>query len=101
MGRLITENDIDNTTIIINENNKLAATLQGGATEMQFEEVSINYFLDDNDNSIENPFSLVIQNGETFPVTKMAKISGTDWYVLGFPEGFNPIFSRSDDEDGP
>lgn len=70
--KVVTENDVDNVTIVINARNQLES-------QVVIEEVA----------GLTMPVTLT-KDGKAYPVTKVGKIAGTDWLVFQVQEYIPP-----------
>lgn len=76
--KVVTANDVDNVTIVINGENKLQAKLPATTpSEVVIEEVP----------DVTTANAVVTVNGVERKITKLGKVNGTDWLVfqLGLP----------------
>ena len=82
--KVVTDQDVDGVTIIINTENKLACATpaSGGSTTVEIEEVTgITNYHDGMGNYVDQPFSIA-KGGQQYPITKIGRIKGTNWLVL-------------------
>lgn len=76
--KVVTENDVDGVTIIINPQNKLEAKIppsNAGSVEIEELIVVLN--------------SSIIGNDRSYPITKVGRIKGTNWLVFQAEGLFN------------
>lgn len=82
--KVVTDQDVDGVTIVINpQTNKLEANIPpatSGAVEIE-EVTGITNYHDGWGNYIDQPFSIA-KGGQQYPITKIGRIKGTNWLVL-------------------
>lgn len=70
--KVVTDQDVDNVTIIINPQNKLEAKIPTTSNEVVIEEVP----------NVSQSNSVVTLNGTERRITKLGKVNGTEWLVF-------------------
>ena len=99
--KVVTDQDVDGVTIIINTENKLACATpaSGGSTTVEIEEVTgITNYHDGTGNYVDQPFSIA-KGGQQYPITKIGRIKGTNWLVLQ-ADGLLGSTTGGDTDDG-
>lgn len=83
--KVVTDQDVDNVTIIINDNNKLAcATPSGsGSTAVEIEEIPNTSTVTDR---------VIAIDGKQYQMSKVGVIKGTEWLVFQL-NGFVPVIA--------
>lgn len=89
--KVVTANDVDNVTIVINGENKLQAKLPATTpSEVVIKEVTgITNYNDAFGTPSVAPFGIT-KGGQHYPITKVGRIVGTNWLVFQADNLFSP-----------
>lgn len=80
--KVVTDKDVDNVTIIINQQNKLEAKLPENSGSVVIEEVTGITELHDGIGNFIESFFTIIKGEQRYPITKVGRIAGTNWLVF-------------------
>lgn len=81
--KVVQEINVDNVTIVINDENKLEAKIPTStSTAVEIEEVTgITNFYDGAGSNVDTPF-MFDKDGQRYAITKVGRVKNTDWLVF-------------------